>query len=85
MKDFVITKQRQLIELGILLACFVAAFSFNVYSITYYEAPWSELFTMLPFICLITLILYAIILFFQLVVRAIIFLLFLPFKGKNDN
>ncbi len=83
MKDIVITGRRKVLEICILICCFIVAFSFNVYSITSLNASWTELFTMLPMVFLLTIGLYVAIIAIRLIIKGIIFLLFLPFRDKK--
>lgn len=85
MKNTIITGKRKLLELCLLGCCFLVAFSFNVYSITSYNAPWTELITMLPLVFVISLGLYLATIAVRLIVKAIISLLFLPFRDKKGN
>lgn len=83
MKETIITGKRKILELCILACCFIAAFSFNVYSITNLNASWSELFTMFPMVLMLTVGLYVAIIVIRLIIKSIIFLLFFPFRDKK--
>ncbi len=58
MKDIVITKKRQKIELITLAVCFVIAFALNIYAIIAYGGKWDELFWSLGFVVTATFIIY---------------------------
>ena len=47
MKDITIPGKRIRTELKWLMACFIAAIIFNIYSIIRYKTSWSEFFTSL--------------------------------------
>ncbi|MBQ8047309.1 MAG: hypothetical protein IJ196_05225 [Prevotella sp.] len=58
MKDIIINRRRQRLELLALLVCFVIAFGLNVYAIIAYDGKWSELFWSLGFVVATTIVLY---------------------------
>ncbi len=65
MKDITITGKRIRTELLWLIGCFIAALIFNVYSIIRYWTTWTEVFTSLHVVLLLTLIFYILLLFFR--------------------
>ena len=67
MKDLVITSGQLKKELYILLACFVAAFLTNVASIIVFKTPWSEIFTQIGYVIVITILLYLIAAFIRFI------------------
>lgn len=74
-KDSVITGKQKTREIIIFLACFVVAFGMNVHAIIKYATPWTELFSQIGFVCLITGVLYVllwVIRIIALVVRKLI-------------
>ena len=60
MKDTLITAQRKKTELLTLLACFGIAFLLNVGCIIFYHTPFSEVFTQIGYVLVITVALYLI-------------------------
>lgn len=63
MKDIIIKGAIIRRELLFLLLSIIIAFGMNIYAIITFETSWAELLTQLPFIILITLVIYLIILF----------------------
>lgn len=70
-KDSVITARQKTRELIILLVCFVIAFFTNVGATIAYSGHWTEIFTQIGFVVVITGILYVL----QWVVRIIAYLI----------
>ena len=60
MKDTLITAQRKKTELLTFLVCFGVAFLLNVGCIFYYHTPFSEVFTQIGYVLVITVALYLI-------------------------
>lgn len=60
MKDIVITGRRVRLELYILFTSFVLAELVNSYSIIKYDTPWTELFSQIGFVLILTAIIYAV-------------------------
>lgn len=81
MKDLVITSKRIKKEFYIFLACFVIAFIINVVAVTTYKTPWSEIFTQIGYVIIITALLYLLSAFARGVIR--VFLLLLSFRKKT--
>jgi hypothetical protein len=72
MKDIKIPEKRIRIELKWLLACFVLGFLLNAYSIIKFRTSWTELFTSLHFVLLMSLVLYVLLLFFRGLARLVL-------------
>lgn len=83
MKDIVISRRRQRIELWTLAACFVAANIVNICAIHTYDAPVSELYTSIFYVLVFTAVLYAAV----LVVRLLIYVIsrLIPRKSKSNK
>jgi len=62
-------------ELWIFLGVFIFAFGLNIYSILHYKTSWSELYTHLYIVLLMTIFIYCVIAGIRLVV-ALIYRLF---------
>lgn len=60
MKDLTITAKQIRRELIYLLVCFVIAEGVNIFSMIKYETPWTEFFTQIGFVLIITAALYII-------------------------
>ena len=60
MKDLTITAKQIRRELILLLVCFVIAEGVNIFSMIKYETPWTEFFTQIGFVLIITAALYVI-------------------------
>jgi NADH:ubiquinone oxidoreductase subunit K len=60
MKDLHISIRRQKAELKWLAGCFGVAFLLNILSIIVYKTSWSEVFTQLLWVLVITFVLYAV-------------------------
>lgn len=60
MKDLIITAKQVRRELFVLLACFVVAEGANIFSMIRYQTPWTEFFTQIGFVLIITAVLYII-------------------------
>lgn len=59
MKDLNISAKRQKFELKCLAVCFCTAFLINILAILIYKTSWSEVFTQLLWVLIITCVLYA--------------------------
>jgi hypothetical protein len=68
MKDLHISARRQKSELKWLAGCFCVAFLLNILSILIYETSWSEIFTQLLWVLIITCFLYAVSVFLRLII-----------------
>ena len=60
MKDLIITPKQQKAELIWLGASFLGAVLLNVFSIVWYKTNWSEIYTQILWVLLITCVLYVI-------------------------
>jgi hypothetical protein len=58
MKDTVITVKRKKIEIITLIACFIIANLINLYAIVHYKTSYTELFSMLGYVLVLTVVLY---------------------------
>lgn len=59
MKNILITPKRQKRELLYAFICFLLANGLNIYAISSYaKTSWSELYTQLPYVLIITFLLY---------------------------
>lgn len=58
MKDLHISVKRQVFELKCIAACFCMAFLLNVLAILIYKTSWSEVYTQLLWVLIITCALY---------------------------
>ncbi|MDR0507270.1 MAG: hypothetical protein LBH32_10735 [Dysgonamonadaceae bacterium] len=72
MKDTLITVKRKKTEIVTLIICFIIANLINLYAIISYKTSYSELFTMLGYVIILTLALY--------VIWTVIRLIFYAFK-----
>lgn len=72
MSDWIITRQRRKKELMYWGISFILAFFMNIYSIATYNTYWSELYSQLHIVLLISFVLYAIIAVIRLIVFGII-------------
>lgn len=68
MKDLTITAEQIRKELLLLLICFVIAEGVNVFSMIKYGTPWTELFTQIGFVLIITALLYVILIAIRVLV-----------------
>jgi hypothetical protein len=66
MKDLHIPVKRQKSELKWLAGCFCLAFLLNILSIIIYRTLWSEIFTQLLWVLIITCVIYAVSVFLRL-------------------
>ena len=71
MKDIVFTAKQQKLEIKILCACVVLAYSLNIISIIAYDTSWSELWTQALWMLLLSGIFYGLSIFFRIVYWAI--------------
>lgn len=58
MKDIIITSHKIRRERNIYLICFLLAFVINIAAIVAYTRPWTETFTQLGYVFVISLFLY---------------------------
>jgi hypothetical protein len=78
MKDIIIKNKSIKRELCVLSGVFIFCFGMNIYSILHYKTSWSELYTQLHVIILMSILFYCII----AVVRLLIGLLSKLFQKK---
>lgn len=71
LKDSVITGKQKTREIIIFLACFVVAFCINIYSIIKFATPWTEVFTQIGFVCIITGVLYVLLWVIRIIVMLV--------------
>ena len=71
MQETIIDSAKVRRELWILLACFCAAMGVNVGAILFYHTPWTEVFTMIGYVLVITMVLYVAQWAVRLVVRIV--------------
>lgn len=71
LKDSVITGRQKTREILIFLACFAVAFCINIYSIVKFSTPWTEVFTQIGFVCLITGVLYVLLWVIRIIVMLV--------------
>ncbi len=67
MKDIIIRGATIRRELFFFLLSFIIAFGMNLYAIITFKTLWAELLTQLPFLILVTLVIYLIILLARIV------------------
>ena len=72
MSDWIITRQRRNRELIYWGISFTIAFLMNVYSIVTYNTLWSELYSQLHIVLLISFVLYALIGIIRLIIFGIV-------------
>ncbi len=60
MKDLIITRKRQKIELITILVCVVIAIALNAYAIIEYDGQWSQLITSMFYVLTFAVVLYAV-------------------------
>ena len=60
MKAIIISPKQQKTELIWIAACICAAFLMNVFAIFLYQTSWSEIYTQLLWVLIITCVLYAV-------------------------
>lgn len=78
--DIHITARRLRIELWLFAACVAIGMGLNIYAITEYNAPWSELLTSMFYVLAFALVLYAT----TAVVRLVVHLLFRRRKNSKS-
>ncbi len=60
-KDTVITASEKRREILLALGCFIAAFLVNVYAIIRFGTPWTEMFTQIGYVIVLSVAIYAIV------------------------
>lgn len=76
MKDIIISERIVRRELKVLACCFVAAVLVNIVAIVMYDRPWTEVFSMIGYEVVISIVLY---LAFTLI-RVVVFLCRIAFS-----
>ena len=71
MKDLHISAKRQKFEIKCFVVCFCTAFLINVIAILIFKTSWSEIYTQLLWVLIITCVLYVI----SIVLRAFYYLI----------
>jgi hypothetical protein len=71
MKDITIKGVSIKRELWIFLGVFIFTFGLNIYSILHYKTSWSELYTQLFFVVLVSIFIYCVIAGIRIVVALI--------------
>jgi len=71
MKDIIISSKQQKKELCILCCCFAFSFLLNIIAIIIYRTNWSEAFTQLGYVFMITIVLYLLIVFIRIFIYLI--------------
>ncbi|MDE5891073.1 MAG: hypothetical protein K2O58_10390 [Bacteroidales bacterium] len=72
LKDTLITSRAKCRELMVFAGCFAAACAANVYAIAVYRTSWSELFTQIGYVAIISVVLYLLCWIVRLAVRLVI-------------
>jgi hypothetical protein len=72
MKDTTITVQRKKKEILWLGISLVIAVLLNVYAIAYYHTTWKEMYTMVPTLLILAVVIYGILILLRLGVRGIL-------------
>lgn len=67
MADIIITKKRQVTELKILVICFILSIIINIIGIAVYKTSWSELYTQIVPMLIVTVVLYTLFLIIRLI------------------
>ncbi len=60
-KDTVITASEKRREILLAAGCFIAAFLVNVYAIIRFGTPWTEMFTQIGYVTVLSVAIYAIV------------------------
>jgi len=60
MKNIIITPKDLKRELTIWIICLVTAIGLNVYAIIFYNTSWSELYSQIGYVIVLSLIIYAV-------------------------
>ena len=83
MKDVILKAEAIKRELIILAAMFVIALIMNIYAIVIYDGAWSEMFSQLHIVLLLTIVLYVIVGLVRLIVKGIVKLLRTRIKSTS--
>ena len=71
MKDIVIPARTVRRELLVILGCFLASFITNICAVIAYHKPWTEIFTQIGYVVVISVVIYALLWIIRLVCLAI--------------
>lgn len=71
MKDIIITRRQQQIEIASVIVCFIISFGVNVYAIISYHAPAIEMITSIFYVLAFTLVLYVLWVVIRLVIAGV--------------
>jgi hypothetical protein len=71
MKNIIITPRQIRREVIFLIVAFAVANLMNIFAIAGYESPWKELFTSIPILLLLSLVLYFLMGIFRLIYYAV--------------
>ncbi len=75
MKDTVITAKVKRREISLAAGCFLAAFLVNVYAIIRFGTPWTEMFTQIGYVIVLSVIIYAVVWVIRLCIMAVMALI----------
>ena len=75
MKDTVITANVKRREIFLAAGCFLAAFLVNVYAIIRFGTPWTEMFTQIGYVIVLSVIIYAVVWVIRLCIMAVMALI----------
>lgn len=70
-KDFTVTAKQITREHLILLGCFLVALGVNIFSIIKYSTPWTEIFTQIGYVLIVTAFFYGLSIIVRLIVWGI--------------
>ncbi len=71
MKDIVISDRAFHREVLIALGCFLLSFCINVGAVIAYSKPWTEVFSQIGYVVVISLVLYAALMFFRIFIMIV--------------
>ena len=74
-KDTVITASEKRREILLAAGCFIAAFLVNVYAIIRFGTPWTEMFTQIGYVIVLSVIIYAVVWVIRLCIMAVMALI----------
>ena len=75
MKDTVITAKMKRREIVLAAGCFLAAFLVNVYAVIRFGTPWTEIFSQIGSVFVISVIIYAVVWAVRLCIIAVRFMI----------
>lgn len=75
MKDTVITAKMKRREIFVAAGCFLAAFLVNVYAVISFGTPWTEIFSQIGYVFVISVIIYAVVCAVRLCIMAVRFMI----------